>query len=74
MPVLCNFDLGRNPRLEGEELNGPLSPTRGPRVQAWMSSWIAVGAAQDAVLPILVRRTLLRLPEVRPTRAWSWVS
>ena len=22
--------------------------------QAWMSSWIAVGAAQDAVLPILV--------------------
>jgi predicted MFS family arabinose efflux permease len=38
----------------GDDLNGPLSPARGSRVQAWMSSWIAVGAAQDAVLPILV--------------------
>jgi MFS family permease len=28
--------------------------TAGRRIQLWMSSWIAVGAAQDAALPILV--------------------
>ena len=40
-------DAGRWPLNDGVV-------TGGSRVQAWMSSWIAVGAAQDAALPILV--------------------
>ena len=53
-PQLCNFDLVDNPRPEGSNLTEAHSPAGGRRVQAWMSSWIAVGAAQDAVLPILI--------------------
>ena len=50
MPVLCNFDLGRNPRLESEELNGPTWPAR-----SGVDVVVDRGrAAQDAVLPILV--------------------